>query len=256
MTRIMSGAGAMPYNEPQLTWILLAGAETVFGGQTSGVVWQGLLLCVGAYLLGSIPTAYLAGRIAFGGDIRQYGTGNVGGSNLWHSGARWAFIPVGVFDVAKAAVPAWLALGPLNLGYGAAVAAGLCAMLGHAWSIFLHFTGGRAVSAIVGTLLIVFPLGALVQLLVMGVGLVLRVRYLTTIGLLALPFLSLAFERPPSVTWGCVAMVLVTAVKRLEANRAPLPAGRERWAVILRRLWLDRDIESHAQWVARRPTQK
>lgn len=226
------------------------------GGQVPGAVWQVVLLCGGAYLLGSIPAAYLAGRLILGVDIREYGTGNVGGNNLWHSGARWALFPVGFFDIAKAALPAWLALGPLDLGYGAAVLVGLCAVIGHAWSIFLGFTGGRAVSTIVGTLLVVFPVGALIQLLVMGVGLVLRARQLTTIGLLSMPFLSLAFARPPAVTYGCIAMVALTAVKRLEANRAPLPSGRERWSVLWRRLWLDRDIPSHEQWVARRPRKK
>jgi acyl phosphate:glycerol-3-phosphate acyltransferase len=225
----------------------------VSSSQMTGAVWQSALLCVGAYILGSIPTAYLMGRLVLGVDIRDHGTGNVGGSNLWHSGARWAFFPVALLDIAKAAVPAWLALQPLHLGYWAAVAVGLCAAIGHAWSIFLGFTGGRAVSTIVGTLLVVFPAGALLQLLLMGVGLVLRVQLLTTIGLLSMPFLSLAFGRPTAVTCGCVAMLVLTAVKRLEANRSPLPSDRERWSVLWRRLWLDRDIASHEQWVARRP---
>jgi glycerol-3-phosphate acyltransferase PlsY len=223
------------------------------GNQMTGYIWQTVLLCACAYLLGSIPTAYLVGCLALGDDIRKYGTGNVGGNNLWHSGVRWALVPVGLFDIFKAALPAWLALGPLGLGYGAAVAAGLSASIGHAWSVFLGFTGGRSVSTILGTLLVVFPAAVPIQLSIMGVGLLLHVQLLTTLGLLALPFLSLAFERPPAVTWGCVAMVALTTIKRLEANRAPLPSGGERWHVLWRRLWLDRDIASHNQWVARRP---
>jgi len=213
-----------------------------------------IALCVLiAYLLGSIPTAYLVGRWLRGIDIRQYGTGNVGGSNVWHSVARWAVVPVGLFDIGKAALPAWLALGPLRLGYPVAVAAGLCAAVGHAWSLYLGFTGGRAMSCVLGTLAVVFPWGALIQLLVMGVGFALHVESLTTLGLLALPLLSLAFGRPPAVTWGSVAMIVLTAVKRVEANRAPLPSGAERWRVVWRRLWLDRDVPSHEEWVARRP---
>jgi glycerol-3-phosphate acyltransferase PlsY len=194
-----------------------------------------VLLCLGANLLGSVPTAYLVGRVTVGDDMRKYGTGYVGGNNLWHSGVRWAIAPVGLFDIAKAALPAWLALEPLKLGHGAVVAAGICAEIGHAWSIFLGLTGGRAHSAIIGTLLVVFPAGALFQLLIMGPGLLLRTHLLTTVGLLALPFLSLAAGRPPVVTRGCVAMIGLTAAKRLEANRTPLPAGRERWGVIWRR---------------------
>lgn len=217
------------------------------------MVWQTVLLLIGAYLLGSIPTAYLAGRWLRGIDVRQHGTGNVGGSNVWQSVARWTVVPVGLFDIGKAALPVWLALSLLGLGYPVAVAAGLCAALGHAWSLYLGFTGGRALSCILGTLAVVFPWGALIQLLVMGVGFVLHIELLTTPGLLALPLLSLAFDRPPAVTWGCVAMIVLTAVKRVEANRTPLPPGPERWKVVWRRLWLDRDIPSHEKWVARRP---
>jgi len=107
------------------------------------VTWKAISLLIGAYLLGSIPTAYLAGRWLKGIDIRQHATGNVGGSNVWHSVTHWAIVPVGLFDVCKAALPAWLALGPLELGYPLAIGVGLCAALGHAWSPFLGLTGGR-----------------------------------------------------------------------------------------------------------------
>ena len=220
------------------------------------MIWQTSLLCVGAYLLGSIPTAYLTGRRLRRIDVRQYGTGNVGGSNIWHSVARWAIVPVGLFDLGKAALPAWLALGPLGLGYPVAVTAGLCAGLGHAWSLYLGFTGGRALSCILGTLAVVFPWGALIQLSLMGLGLALHVEALSaSLGLLALPLLSMTFGRPPAVTWGCVAMILLTAVKRVEANRTPLPSGPEHRKVVWRRLWLDRDISSHKEWVARGPAE-
>ena len=216
-------------------------------------MWRTLLLLLGAYLLGSIPAAYLVGRWVRGIDIRRYGSGSIGGSNVWQSVARWAAIPVGLFDIGKAVLPAWLALGPLNLGYPLAVAAGIFAGLGHAWSLYLGFTGGRAISCIMGTLAVVFPCGALMQLVMMVVGYVLHIELLTALGLLALPLLSLALGRPPAVTWGCAAMIALAAMKRLEANRAPLPAGSGRWKVVWRRLWLDRDIPSHEEWMARGP---
>ncbi len=218
--------------------------------------WQGILLCVGAYLLGAFPTAYVVGRLVKGIDIRQYGTGNVGASNVWNSIAPWAAIPVAASDIGKAALSAWLALKPLDLGYSWAVAAGLCAALGHAWSPYLRFTGGRGLASIIGTLLVVFPLGGLIQVGMMVLGFLIKNELLTTLTLLAMPLLSMAFDRPPVVTWGCVAMILLTAVKRLEANRTPLPSGRDRWAVVWRRLWLDRDVPSHREWLTRRPSRK
>ncbi|HIP87574.1 MAG TPA: glycerol-3-phosphate acyltransferase [Anaerolineales bacterium] len=220
------------------------------------MVWQGVLLCVGAYLLGAFPTAYVVGRLVRGIDIRQYGTGNVGASNVWNSIGRWAAVPVAAGDIGKAALSAWLALKPLDLGYAWAVAAGLCAALGHAWSPYLRFTGGRGLASIIGTLLVVFPLGGLFQVGMMVLGLLIKNEFLTTLTLLAMPLLSALLGRPPVVTWGCVAMILLTAVKRLEANRTPLPSGRDRWAVVWRRLWLDRDVPSHEVWLARRPSRK
>jgi len=217
------------------------------------MAWQSIFLLVGAYLVGAIPTAYLVGRWLRGIDIRQYGTGNVGGSNVWHSVARWAIVPVGLFDIGKAALPVWLALGPLGLGYQVATAAGLCAALGHAWSPYLGFTGGRALSCIMGALVVIFPWGALFQLLLMAVGYALHFELMTTLALLALPLWSLAFGRPAAVTWGCVVMIVLTAGKRIEANRTPLPPGPARWPVIWRRLWLDRDIFSHETWAGRQP---
>jgi len=215
--------------------------------------WQLLLFLIGAYLLGSIPTAYLAGRLLRGVDVRDYGSGTVGGSNAGNVIGLWAMIVVGVLDIGKAALPAWLAMGPLDLGPGPAVLAGLSATAGHDWSIFLGFSGGRGVSGVVGTLLVVFPWGALFVLLAMFVSWRLKSTAGSSVGLLGLPLMSLALGMAPAVTWGCLAMIVVTALKRLEANGRPLPKGAERRGVIWRRLWLDRDIDDHEAWLARRP---
>jgi glycerol-3-phosphate acyltransferase PlsY len=72
----------------------------------------------------------------------------MGGNDLWHAGVRWAIVPVGLFGIAKAALPTWLGLGPLYRGYATAMMAGLCAVIGRAWSNFLGFTGGRALSTV------------------------------------------------------------------------------------------------------------
>lgn len=216
-------------------------------------VWQLALFLIGAYLLGSMPTAYLAGRWLRGVDVRDYGSGNVGGNNAGNVIGPWARIVVGLIDIAKAAVPAWLALGPLDLGVGIAVLAGLCATIGHDWSIFLGFNGGRGISGILGTLLVVFPWGAAFLLLAMFAGWRLNSTAGSSAGLLGLPMLSLILDMEPAVTWGCLAMIAITALKRLEANRRPLPKGPERRRVIWRRLWLDRDIDDHEAWLARRP---
>jgi glycerol-3-phosphate acyltransferase PlsY len=186
-------------------------------------------------------------------DIRDYGSGNVGGSNAGNTLSRWVMVPVGLFDILKAALPTWLAFSILDLGYGFAIAAGLSATIGHNWSVFLGSSGGRGLSTILGTLVIIFPWGALLLLLGLFVGWRLKSTAGSSVGLLGLLLLSLIMAQPVEVTLGCLAMILITSLKRLEANRAPLPKGPGRWPTIWRRIWLDRDIADHKEWLARRP---
>ncbi len=212
------------------------------------------LLIVGGYLLGSIPTAYLVSRWLSGKDIRQYGSGTVSGSMVYEHVARWAVIPVGLFDIAKAAFPVWIGY-QLGLGLPVAAAAGLAATLGHNWPIYLHFTGGRGLSCFIGIWLIVFPMA------IPWMGGLLAIGWLlgdsapfALASLLALPWFSVMLGGPPIVGPVTIIMVLITLAKRIEANRRPLPAaGAERWRVVLRRLFLDRDITSHEDWIRREP---
>ena len=74
------------------------------------MIVESALLTVGGYLLGSIPTAYLVGRWIKDLDLRRYGSGTVSGSMVWEHVAHWAVFPVGLFDMFKAALPAWLGL--------------------------------------------------------------------------------------------------------------------------------------------------
>ena len=73
-------------------------------------------LYIASYLLGSLPTAYLIGKLVKGVDIRNYGSGNVGGSNvLHHFGKRWS-VPLELFDIlVKGALPVWIGLYVLGL---------------------------------------------------------------------------------------------------------------------------------------------
>jgi glycerol-3-phosphate acyltransferase PlsY len=103
-------------------------------------------LLVAAYLVGSFPTSYLAGRLA-GVDLRREGSGNLGGTNVYRVLGWKAALPVVVVDISKGLVPTWLfpswdghALATLSLAYG------LCAIAGHIWPIFLGFRGGKGVA--------------------------------------------------------------------------------------------------------------
>ena len=216
-----------------------------------------VLLVLGGYLLGSIPTAYLVTKWFAKRDIRQYGSGTVSGSMVYEHVARWAVVPVGLFDLAKAAFPAWLAL-TLDLGQPTAAAAGLAAVAGHNWPIFLRFTGGRGLGAYMGVLLAIFPWGFPWMLVFLAIGWRLGDSAPWALAsLVTLPLFSYLLDGPDVVAPATGAMLLLTLAKRLEANRRPLPPpGPERRRVILRRLLFDRDIASHADWIRREPDDK
>ena len=124
-----------------------------------------------AYLLGSFPTAYLAGRTK-GVDIRKLGSGSVGGSNVATVTSRWLIFPVGIIDVGKGMLAVLLAKW-LDVSMTWQVIAGLFAIAGHNWSIFLGFVGGRGIGTSVGVLIVLFPLAFVVLLPVFGLMLLL-----------------------------------------------------------------------------------
>lgn len=207
------------------------------------------------YLLGSIPTAYLAGRWLKHIDLRRYGSGTVSGSMVWEHVAAWAVLPVGIFDVAKAAIPAWLALAA-GLGEGAAAAAGLAAAVGHNWPLYLGFTGGRGTSTFLGIWLVLYPSAFPWMLGWLALGWMLGDSApFGLLGILSLPLFARWVGGSPIVLSLAAGMLIITLAKRLEANRRPLPEeAAARCKVILYRLLLDRDILPHKEWIRREPT--
>jgi len=137
-----------------------------------------LLLSLVAYAMGSIPTSYLVGRL-HGIDLREHGSGNLGGTNAYRVMGAAAGVPVVLVDVAKGFIPAYffpawdgVALGDLALLYG------LAAIAGHVWSVFMRFRGGKGVATGAGVLLALAPASALICLLV-WIGVVLITRYVS-----------------------------------------------------------------------------
>jgi glycerol-3-phosphate acyltransferase PlsY len=213
------------------------------------------VLCVLlGYLAGSIPFAYLAGRLIRGVDIRQYGSRAVTGSNVYENVSRPAVVVVGLLDMGKAALPTWLGL-RWGLGLPTGLAAGLAAVVGHNWPLYLGFHGGRGIGSCLGVLTVAFPLGFPWMLVALALGWRLRQPVLPLAGFITLPLFAHLTGQPPAVVWACVAMLLLIVTKRIEANRQPLPEGRERWRTLRRRLLLDRDMDDWETWAHRRPDQ-
>jgi len=212
-----------------------------------------ILLVVFAYLLGSIPSGYLAGKWIKGIDLREYGSGTVSGSMVWEHVAKWAVFPVGIFDIFKGALPTWLSL-KLGLSEQAAMVVGLTAVVGHNWPIYLNFQGGRGLSPFLGELFVLFPLGMLILLIGLGIGNRLKSPAIPLFTIILLPVFAALFDGPKSMLWLSLGMTAITIIKRLEANGRPLPEDpQERHDVILRRIFLDRDIQDHEEWIRREP---
>jgi glycerol-3-phosphate acyltransferase PlsY len=206
-----------------------------------------------AYLLGSIPSGYLAGKWIKGIDLREYGSGTVSGSMVWEHVAKWAVFPVGIFDIFKGALPTWLSL-KLGLSEQAAMVVGLAAVVGHNWPIYLNFQGGRGLSPFLGELFVLFPLGMLILLIGLGIGNRLKSAAVPLFTVILLPVFARMLNGPDYVVWLALGMTVITVVKRLEANRRPLPEDpQERREVILRRIFLDRDIQDFEEWIRREP---
>jgi glycerol-3-phosphate acyltransferase PlsY len=110
------------------------------------------LIIILSYLLGSIPTAYIAGRLIKSRDIRQMGDGNMGAQNALHQlGARIGF-SVGIIDAVKG-ILAILIAQIAGISQASVLLAGTAAIIGHNWPVFLGFRGGRGESTTIGVLL-------------------------------------------------------------------------------------------------------
>jgi acyl phosphate:glycerol-3-phosphate acyltransferase len=115
---------------------------------------------IGAYLLGSIPTGVLLGR-ALGADPRQAGSKNIGASNVARVlGKKWGAITL-IFDVAKGAIPVLIAQGYASADI--ALMAGVLAVIGHCYPVWLSFSGGKGVATAFGVVACVLPAIALLS---------------------------------------------------------------------------------------------
>ena len=119
-----------------------------------------------AYLIGATPTSYLAGKLGRGIDLREHGSKNLGATNVYRVlGWRYA-VPVALIDMAKGIVPVAI-LGPWSNGPGwFMVALGLAAVLGHMYSPYVRFKGGKGVATAAGMFLALAPLAIVLSMLV------------------------------------------------------------------------------------------
>ena len=116
---------------------------------------------VASYLIGSFPTSWLAGRLLRGIDLREHGSRNLGATNVYRVlGWKYA-IPVGAIDILKGAIPVWLFGGRAADIPLFSLLCGLAAVVGHVFSLFVGFKGGKGVATAAGVVLAIAPWGLL-----------------------------------------------------------------------------------------------
>lgn len=230
-------------------------------GTWMGTVSEALpvaILALLAYLLGAVPAAYLVGKWSRNVDIRRYGSGNVGTSNLLTVTSRKTALPAIFFDLGKG-LPFLLIAHFIGLSLGAQAIIAVAPLVGHAWPVYLGFNGGRAVLTMIGvafTLPIVNGYMPWEFVSFLGfAGLSLLLLRSTPVGVIAgaasFPAVSFATGKPPPITLGFLAIFVVIITRRLVAPRAPEARRVTTGQLLFYRALFDRDIKDGEAWKRR-----
>ena len=186
-----------------------------------------IIMFVAAYLLGSVPFGIIIGKTMYGIDPRTVGSGNIGTANSMRAFGRTGAVLVLFGDALKGAIPTYVALRLFGDPWISA-GVGLATVVGHNWSVFLRFKGGKGVATTLGVVIVLSLLAAVafgaVWLATAGIT-----RYsslASMLGSAAVPLMMYARGDPPPYVWyGIIALALV--LLRHEPNIRRLMAGDE-----------------------------
>ncbi|MCK8823926.1 glycerol-3-phosphate 1-O-acyltransferase PlsY [Fuchsiella alkaliacetigena] len=188
-----------------------------------------LLVILISYLLGSIPFGLLVSKTVKGVDIRDYGSGNIGATNAYRIMGFGLGVLVALLDIGKGYVSVLLArqlFGPEV--YSVLILAGILAIAGHNWPIFLKFKGGRGVATSVGVLINLMPKTVLIVFFIWLLIVVIS-RYVSLgsiVGAALIPILAVFFQKPDIyILLGLLIAVFV--IYRHRPNIERLLAGEE-----------------------------
>jgi glycerol-3-phosphate acyltransferase PlsY len=196
-----------------------------------------LLIATAAYLFGSIPTGYLLVRIFRHQDIRSFGSGNIGATNVLRSGGRGLGAATFLLDVLKGCSAVWLGafLGALLMPAApvrtAEAIAALFAVLGHMFPVWLRFRGGKGVATGFGVFLVAAPLAALAAISVFALLLLIS-RYVSLasiVGAASFPVFAFLLVRGPrpAVFIAVQFVVALLIIAKHHQNVHRLLAGTE-----------------------------
>ncbi len=176
-------------------------------------MYYGVISVVIAYLLGSFPTAYIITRFGYGKDIRKLGGGNVGTHNVYENVGKLPGIIVGIIDVGKGVASVYIGLALLVSPdyYYWVFGAGLAAVIGHIWPVFLKFRGGNGIATSIGILLVLMTRESLIALAVALLLLVITRNTILSINISLLLTIPIApiFLRDPWLPYLVFSLILI-----------------------------------------------
>lgn len=178
-----------------------------------------------AYLLGSIPFGMILARVMNLGNLRDIGSGNIGATNVLRTGNKTAAALTLIFDAGKGA--AALLLARACAGEDAAQLAGIMAMLGHCYPVWLKFNGGKGVATFLGIMLAyAFPIGAACCAAWLVGALVWRISSMgALVAAAASTFFMMFLGSPTALLMGVILTLLI--FWRHRANLRRIRAGTE-----------------------------
>jgi glycerol-3-phosphate acyltransferase PlsY len=202
-----------------------------------------------SYLIGAVPIAYIAGRWLRGIDIRQYGSGNLGPSNLWQNVSKPVTIPVGLIEIGQGAAGIVIAKAA-GEGLGVQALAGIAALSSHNWCPFLGLSGGRGVGFAIGFMLVLSWPGLLAFVVIALTGVAIRaVPQAVGIALVITPLVAAAAGQDMAIVAGLGGVAALIAIKRMLGNDAAALFRADGAGVLFNRLLYDRDTRERANWV-------
>ncbi|MCI5061196.1 MAG: glycerol-3-phosphate 1-O-acyltransferase PlsY [Alphaproteobacteria bacterium] len=185
-----------------------------------------LLSSLFGYLLGSIPFGLVLCHLAGLGDIRQIGSGNIGATNVLRTGNKPLALATLILDSGKGAIAVFLALASFD--FNAAMLAGLSALIGHCYPIFLKFKGGKGVATTLGTFLaLALPLGLTACGIWLLMALIFRISSLAALVAVGLtPLITHYMYDNPNLSGLCAAIAALVYLKHRD-NIKRLFKGQE-----------------------------
>ena len=216
-----------------------------------------LLAAATTYLWASLPLSYLIALHWKGIDLRRFGSGNVGSANIIEQFGIGTGILCGAFDcLIKGTLPIFVAR-LFGQDVSVQVACGLSSIIGHNWSLYIRFTGGRGIATAVGVLIGFYfwvEIAVLCFSMLIGRRVFRETALCSLLGLLMIP--GVHFLRTDSLegVYFFVAIVMLLILKRFTANwESPSKNKSSLLRVIGRRILWDRDVSRNESWTDRRP---